>query len=166
MDSTQRLSSAQRGRASEHMSKNAQINRTPPPFSREGVRKRLEEGSGYDDVLITDEYSKLKDFALERGFISRQEAQQLASHKADRVAALIAEGKGGQFAGREYRPDLSAGQAFDKRQAIYSQLEAQAPVERQKDIELLGKMGYTPEDVAKFGTDRSGFIPEIGRAHV
>lgn len=160
MDSNKRLSSAQRGRASEYMSKNAQINRTPPPFSREGIRKRLEDGSEYDDVLITDEYTKLKDFALESGFITKQEAQGLASHKANRVAALIAEGKGGQFAGREYRPDLSQQQALAKRQEIGAGYAAQAPIERQKDIELLSKMGYTPEDVQKFGTDRSGFIPQ------
>lgn len=134
--------------------------RTPAPFSREGVRKRLEEGSGYDDVLITEDYTKLKDFALEQNFITKQEAQQIATLKADRVAALIAEGKGGQFAGREYRPDLSQQQALAKRQEIGAGYAAQAPIERQKDIELLGKMGYTPEDVAKFGADRSGFIPE------
>jgi hypothetical protein len=63
MDSNKRLSSIDRGRKSALISKNAEMMRTPAPFSREGVRKRLEEGSGYDDVLITEDYTKLKDFA-------------------------------------------------------------------------------------------------------
>lgn len=159
MDSNQRFSTAQKGRESARQSRAAAQLRNPAPYSREGIRKRLEDGSEYDDVLITEDYTKLKDFALESGFITKEEAGKIASHKADRVAALIAEGKGGMFAGREFRPDMSPEAALAKRQEIGAGYAAQAPVERQKDIELLAKMGYTPEDVAKFGTDRSGFIP-------
>ena len=157
MDSKSRFSRALR--ESDIVKQTAADSRKGFPNSREGIRKRLEQGTGYDDVLITEDFTKLKDYALESGFITKQEAQQIATLKADRVAALIAEGKGNQFAGREFRPDLSQEQALAKRQEIGAGYAAQAPVERQKDIELLGKMGYTPEDVAKFGTDRSGFIP-------
>ena len=157
MDSKSRFSRALR--ESDIVKQTAADSRKGFPNSREGIRKRLEQGTGYDDVLITEDFTKLKDYALESGFITKQEAQQIATLKADRVAALIAEGKGNQFAGREFRPDMSQQQALAKRQEIGAGYAAQAPVERQKDIELLGKMGYTPEDVAKFGTDRSGFIP-------
>lgn len=157
MDSNSRFSKAVQG--SKILQDAAAFSRKGFPNSREGIRKRLEQGSGYDDVLITEDYAKLKDYALERGFISKQEAGQIASLRAERVASLIAEGKANQFAGREYRPDMSPEAALAKRQEIGAGYAAQAPIERQKDIELLGKMGYTPEDVAKFGTDRSGFIP-------
>ncbi len=91
MDSNQRFSTAQKGRESARQSRAAAQLRNPAPYSREGIRKRLEDGSEYDDVLITEDYTKLKDFALESGFISKEEAGKIASHKADRVAALIAE---------------------------------------------------------------------------
>ena len=53
------------------------------PNSKEDVRAKLDEGGKYDDILITNDYLKLKDFALEKGFITRGEAQSIAKHKAE-----------------------------------------------------------------------------------
>ena len=86
-------SSAQRGRESAHIRQNAEINRKPTPYSREGVRKRIEYYSGYDDVVVTDSYARLIKYGFDRGFISPEEATALANHKAGRIAALEQKGK-------------------------------------------------------------------------
>jgi hypothetical protein len=88
-----RLSSAQRGRESALIRQNAESNRTPFPYSREGVRKRLEYYSGYDDVVVTDSYTGLIKYGLDQGFISPEEASALANHKSGRIAALEKKGK-------------------------------------------------------------------------
>jgi hypothetical protein len=88
-----RLSSAQRGRASAYMRKGAELARTPTPYSREGIRKRIEYYSGYDDVVVTDSYAGLIKYGFDRGFISPEEASALANHKAGRIAALEKKGK-------------------------------------------------------------------------
>ena len=107
---------------SKNVQENAELSRIPFPYSREGVRKRIECSSGYDDLLLTEEYSMLIDFGFDKGFLTQEEATGAKNHKTGRIAELKKSGKFDAVM-RNVKPNI---EIFDPRMNGESRTETQS----------------------------------------
>jgi hypothetical protein len=143
-----------------------------PNFStKQGALKFLQQGTQYDDVLFSNKFSDIVQKLSEKELITPKQRNEYAAFKANRAVELTQDPvKRKQFVDREFRPDLSPEQIEQFRTSKKDALSAEASLDKSNTQKYLGALGYTPEDVYRFGPDTSGQlnenIPYVGGAEL
>ena len=137
------------------------LEKLPNLSTKQGALQFLQRGTQYDDVLFSNDFANIVQTMSDRNLITPDERKQYAAFKANRAVELASDPeKRKYFVDREFRPDLSLDQIEKYRVDKKDQLAKEAALDKSNTSKYLGALGYTPEDVYRFGPDTSGYINE------
>jgi hypothetical protein len=137
------------------------LERLPNLGTKKGAYAFLQQATKYDDVLFSNELSDFVQKASDNNVITPEQRKVYASFKANRAVELASDPeKRKYFVDREFRPDLTPDQIDKYRIDKKGQLANEAAIDRSNTKKYLGSLGYTPEDVYRFGPDTSGQLNE------